>query len=428
MRILNHLAITSNSRRSFIKTMASVAGAMALNAKTKEAPKVIFRSAWQTVNIGDIAHTPGFLKLMETYLPNVQVTLWPSDIGEGVKEILEARFPKLKFAETENEIRLAFKECDFFIHGSAASLSGMRQIERWEKETGKPFGIYGITFDDHQSWRIEKDTPEEIERRVDVINRSAFIYFRDRESLQKAKDYGCRAPIMDFAPDAAFATDLRDEGRASAYLDAHKLEKGKFICCIPRYRFSPYWLMKEHIAIDLKKDKINQEMKEQDHAPLRLAVKKIVKETDLKVLLCPEDVSQIQLNKDLIYDHLTPAEKERVVWKSDYWLTGEAVSVYKRSAGLFGNEMHSPIMCIGNGIPAIVCRWEGQTSKGTMWNDIGLSEWLFNFDIESDRNKLPDAVLDFATNIETSFKKARMAKERVNHYQRRTMKQVGDLL
>ncbi|MEX0819126.1 MAG: hypothetical protein WD070_06025 [Pirellulaceae bacterium] len=31
-------------------------------------------------------------------------------------------------------------------------------------------------------------------------------------------------------------------------------------------------------------------------------------------------------------------------WRPDYWLTGKAISTYVRSAGLFGNEMHSPIM------------------------------------------------------------------------------------
>ena len=43
-----------------------------------------------------------------------------------------------------------------------------------------------------------------------------------------------------------------------------------------------------------------------------------------------------------------------VGWKFLHWLlTDEAVSNYMRRAGLFGAEMHSPIMCIGNGIPAI---------------------------------------------------------------------------
>ena len=43
--------------------------------------------------------------------------------------------------------------------------------------------------------------------------------------------------------------------------------------------------------------------------------------------------------------------------------------------GLFGSEMHSPIMALSNGIPAIVCRFAEQTTKGIMC-DIGLGDWL----------------------------------------------------
>jgi len=102
------------------------------------------------------------------------------------------------------------------------------------------------------------------------------------------------------------------------------------------------------------------------------------------------------LGKEMLYDKLPDDVKDRVVWRQDYWLTDEALSVYVRSAGLFGNEMHSPIMCVGSGIPAIVCRWAEQTSKGNMWKDIGLSEWLFDLDDEPQLAGIVPAVLAMA--------------------------------
>lgn len=101
----------------------------------------------------------------------------------------------------------------------------------------------------------------------------------------------------------------------------------------------------------------NEEMKEHDHAPLRDAITKIVKQTDLKVLICPEDKIQMQVGEEMLYDKLPDEIRTKVVWRPDYWLTGEAISTYVRSPGLFGNKMHSPIFCIGHGVPAIVCRW-----------------------------------------------------------------------
>ena len=118
----------------------------------------------------------------------------------------------------------------------------------------------------------------------------------------------------------------------------------------------------------------NEEMKEYDHAPMRQAIIDLVEKTKMKVLLCPEDKSQVEIGQEMIYDRLPKSILNRVVWRKDYWLTDEAWTIYTHSAGLFGLEMHSPIMCIGNGIPAVVCRFKEQTTKGFMWEDIGLGD------------------------------------------------------
>jgi hypothetical protein len=151
-------------------------------------------------------------------------------------------------------------------------------------------------------------------------------------------------------------------------------------------------------------------MKEHDIAPLRNAVIAVVQQTPMKVLLCPEDASQMKLNKEMIYDKLPEDVKRKVVWREQYWLTDFAQSIYNRSAGLFGNEQHSPILCIGHGIPAIVCRYKEQTSKGFMWRDIGLSEWLFDHDFDEAEKGLTPAVLAIVSDPATAKAKALKAK------------------
>jgi hypothetical protein len=73
--------------------------------------------------------------------------------------------------------------------------------------------------------------------------------------------------------------------------------------------------------------------------------------------------------------------------------------------------MHSPIMCIGNGIPAIVCRWAEQTTKGLMWRDIGLGDWLFDLDKENELARVADTVLAMAKDPQGSKEKAAKARE-----------------
>jgi len=409
------------NRRQFVQT--SFAAALTASVRGAAAglpPRIVLRSSWQTVNIGDIGHTPGTLALLEKYLPEAEVRLWPSVVDNGVDALIARRFPKVKIMQKE-DVEAAFKECDFLLHGSGASFVAERDVARWVKETGKPFGVYGITIPQYPA-SVAKIvvSPASGEKTAKFLSEAKFAFFRDSISMARAKELGCTCPIMEFGPDGAFGVDLRNDAAAEAFLKANGLEEGKFICCIPRMRVTPYWKIKP-VPYDAARDARNQEMKEHDHAPLRAAIVEVVKNTDLKVLVCPEDSTQMELGKEMIVDKLPAEVKDRVVWRKDYWLTDEALSTYVRSAGLFGNEMHSPIMCIGNGVPAIVCRWAEQTSKGTMWNDIGLSDWLFDFDDEAQVAKLPGTVLAMAKDPVGSKAKTAKARELVQKRQRETM-------
>lgn len=415
------------NRRRFIRSAASALPF--ISAIAAERPRrLILRSSWQTVNIGDIAHTPGVLALLEKHLPEVEVRLWPSKLDNGVEEMLRARFPKVKIIRGE-EVRKAFAECDFLLHGSGPSLVAQKDVQKWTDATGKPYGVYGITFSTQGSTATKPAAAEVIQSTIQVFNGAKFVYFRDSVSLELARSKGCACPLMEFGPDGAFAVDLRDDAKAEAFLKAHGLEEGKFLCCIPRLRYTPYWTLPEKKAgRDETKHARNEAMKEHDCKPLRDAIVKVIRETDLKVLLCPEDKTQMAVNQEMLHDKLPDDVKARVVWREDYWLTDEAVSTYRRSAGLFGHEMHSPIMCIGNGIPAIVCRWAEQTSKGYMWRDIGLNDWLFDLDKEDELARVADTVLAMAKDPAGSKAKAAKAREFVMGRFAKSMQVVGSHL
>ncbi|MCA9128663.1 MAG: polysaccharide pyruvyl transferase family protein [Planctomycetales bacterium] len=419
------MGIHSMQRREALAAMGVVTLGIQAAFSASERPKhVLLRSSWQTVNIGDIAHTPGLLNILETHLPDVQVTLWPSLVDNGVKELLMTRFPRLLIAQDSVAIRQAFRDCDFLLHGSGASLVAQRDVERWSKETNKPYGIYGITLPEKKSSSTEATSAKEMADTVRILSGARFVFFRDSQSLSLAKGKGCTAPLMQFGPDAAFGCDLRDDARAEHFLAENDLEPGKFLCCIPRLRYTPYWLIKDRPFEPIKHQR-NEEMKEHDHAQLRQAIVEIVSNTDLKILICPEDQTQMMVGKELLFDKLPDKIRQRVVWRSNYWLTGEAISTYVRSAGLFGNEMHSPIMCVGHGVPAIVCRWAEQTSKGLMWKDIGLGDWLFDLDNADDVSRVVPAIMEIAVNPVAARSRAAAAKLRVEQLQRQSMETLA---
>ena len=174
-------------------------------------------------------------------------------------------------------------------------------------------------------------------------------------------------------------------------------------------------------AEDDHKHARNEEMKEHDHAPLRDAIIAVTRQTGMKVLVCPEDQSQMAIGKEMLVDPLPDDVKAKVVWRDTYWLTDEAVSTYIRSAGLFGLEMHSPIMCVGNGVPAIVCRFKEQTTKGLMWRDIGLGDWLFDMDDPADVARIVPTVLSLVRDPEGTKAKLAKAQEYVHRRQAETI-------
>ena len=165
-------------RRIFIKKSSSLAiGAGCFTAMKSimdgtaqhKRKNLLLCSSWQTINIGDIAHTPGVLALCEQYLPEVDVTLWPMDVSRGVKEMLINRFPNLTILDPKDSaaVALAFNKADFLLHGSDPFLVGSKRLKQWVHETGKPYGVYGISLP--KKWATDQA--------VDLLHGARFVFF-----------------------------------------------------------------------------------------------------------------------------------------------------------------------------------------------------------------------------------------------------------
>src|SRR5687768_16556766 len=95
------------NRRTFLARTAAATAAgtllrpsiFAAPTKAGRPPKILLRSSWQSVNIGDIGHTPGALSLIEKHFPEAEVTLWPGSLGHGSRDLLTKGYPRLKIAE-----------------------------------------------------------------------------------------------------------------------------------------------------------------------------------------------------------------------------------------------------------------------------------------------------------------------------------------
>ncbi len=178
------------NRRHFLKTTLAAAALPGIaSAQTPPAKKrILLRSSWQTVNIGDIAHTPGMLALLEKHLPECEVTLWPSSVDNGVEEMLNKRFPKVKIlGKVEGLKAEAFRTHDFLLHGSGPGIVGQKSIVEWVEKTGKPYGIGGVTWS-YSDGGLEGDQWGEVR----LLPRFRFARAREVERCH-VPDHGVRA-------------------------------------------------------------------------------------------------------------------------------------------------------------------------------------------------------------------------------------------
>ena len=343
------------NRRDFLQRSAAATAAVAARpvfAAAARPPRVLVRSAWQSVNIGDIAHTPGALALLERYFPEAELTLWPRDLAFGARELVAKAFPRVRFVEgvidkagrpSTPELARAFAECDVAVHASAAHFSASADFATWRKITGKPYGVLGITFDfvsgigsDRSSEggtlaelraQMEKLPADRIEPGLRaLVDGAAFLFLRDTLSHDYARRVGVKAGVVEFGPDTVFSFGLRDDAKASAFLRESGLEPGKFVCVIPRLRYTPYHRMKEdrrysptgaRTESERTRDAINDRTAESDHARLRDMIVAWTKATRLKVLVCAEMTYQVELGRTHLVEKLPTDVRRSVVWREN---------------------------------------------------------------------------------------------------------------
>lgn len=389
-------------------------------------PEILLRSSWQTVNIGDIAHTPGMLQLLQNAHPTAKLTLWASDTSRGVGDLLRAEFPGLEIVygsvnnsgvASNQNLQNAWNRADLLIHGSGPYLIAESSMQAWRQATNKPYGIGGVS----------QGNPGTSTKTL--LDQAAFVFLRDPVSLDIVQQAGVTSPVVAFGPDATFSLGLRDDALAAAYLESIGLTGKNFLCVIPRLRWTPYWEINNTTPTATEQQRImeNNTWKEIDHAKLREAIIRWVRETGNPVICCPEMSYAVDLIPELLIDPLPADVKPHVIWRDTYWLTAEAAGVYARASAIVSFEMHSPIIAIANGVPAIYVRQPTDTSKGYMWPHVGLGDWFFEVDAATGAD-IADRVMSIYQNPPASKSLVRTASANLHSAQRIMMQAVADSL
>jgi polysaccharide pyruvyl transferase WcaK-like protein len=366
----------------------------------KEFKNILLRGSWQTRNIGDIAHTPGFLALARQVMPDKKIWLWPCELDRGVREMLLSNFPSLTIVEKEDELERAFEICDLLINGSGPGVD-LNGMELWYSRTGKPYGFFGVSADGFWS-----------EKKREIFSNASFIFCRDSLSVHFLKAQRLACPVISFGPDASYYLDLARGESAADFLRENGLEKEKFICVIPRLRWTPVSFDDENFYYkEPFKEQATREHLEEDMEKMRAIICHIVRNTPFKVLICPEMTYQVPLGRRYLYERLPADVQARCVLKKEYWITDEALGVYAACHTLVSMEMHSPIMFTALGKPALLLRQAEDTWKGQMWRDTGLQKWIFELN-DTDAEEITESIDTVIRDYPRACAAARRAREK----------------
>lgn len=316
-------------------------------------------------------------------------------------------FPRLQIVEgditpdgkpTNQALADAWERADFFFHSSGSSLVGRAHLAAWRKATQRPYGVYSITVDPVSFFtggqNIEGGPLDELEKEVRsphvrpldaglraLFDEAAFLYCRDTLSLAYLQSQKVKAAILGFGPDTVFSWDIQNRAKAQAYLAEAGLKAGKFLCLVPRLRYTPYYkeYKFEPTAGDRRKDAVAERWAEPEAVKMAEVITRWVKNTGQQVVITPEFPYEIEVGERW-FKKLASDIRPFVIRRTTFWSPDEQSGVFAEAQAVVSFECHSPMLALSHGVPALYLRQPTDTIKGQMWRDLGFGDWFAEID------------------------------------------------
>lgn len=410
----------------------------------RKPPTILIHSGWNRYNFGDVAHTPGLLRLLEIYIPEAEILLWMARYPEWLASYILARFPNVEpfygqISGVRNHVNSAiedaFRRAELFIYNSGpifnyghelvssdVKTQGWRGFD-WNatmdpaaklyfaKSCQVPFGIFGQSF-------IYFAPPADIVV-PEILSQAAFVTTRESDSLNYLNQLGVQSPDMDFVPDAAWAFDLQDDESVVPWLDSLGLKERHFL--VTTTRNAP-------AGVDMMADR------ERQQTFFSQVLTDWVEQTGLPILLIPETVGSIELNREYIYAPLPAHIQSNVIlddslWMptDTFWTPDQARSVLARARAYLNVDHHGVLLALTAGTPSIHPRQPQAGRKSNVLRDVGLADWLFDL-YQVDPKLVSQALLKIHQDYEQAQQRAKKAVEIVHQAHKKRMIAIRKLL
>lgn len=356
--------------------------------------RVLLRSSWQDVNIGDVAHSPGLLSALLDLDPDAELTLWPVALGEREEALMRQFLPQVAIVRgelsddgqpTTPELASAWSSAEVLVHGSAADVENRHaEFLHWSRTTGKPHGYAGVTADPvcPPTWGTLAELeamaaflpPEFLGAEArEPLDSAEFIFCRDSISLKYLRRQQIRAKTLGFGPDGTFTYVFADAATIEPFLEEMDLRRDNFACFVPRLRYAPYAKIhgREPTPESLRRDAINAATHRSDLAALVTAIATWVRQTKAPAVVVPEMSYAPAYAREHLLPLLPPDVAPHVRILDRFWSLAEASAIYSVSRAVISMECHSPIIATAHAVPTLYLRLPTETVKGRMYDDLG---------------------------------------------------------
>ena len=135
-------------RRKLLAGLTSLFCPSAGFARTRRVGHLLVRACWQSFSMGEVAQVAGLLQILQEELPKVTVTLWATNLENGVGEWLKNLYPKVTLVTgttgddglpDQPALQQAWNAADLLIHGPAATMVARNHLEAWRKKKRQTF-------------------------------------------------------------------------------------------------------------------------------------------------------------------------------------------------------------------------------------------------------------------------------------------------
>lgn len=278
--------------------------------------------------------------------------------------------------QTNPEAARAFDDAGFLLYTSGTTLNfgrmGVRNLRGFTlryampllvaRAAGIPYGVNAQSFD-------AVDWPVTLVYQP-LFCDARFVYCRDPDSLEYLRQQHLLCSRSGYRPDTTFFFSGLDEAWAEQFMQAHHLEKGRFITVTIRSPNQPGPLA----------GTMTEERGEAILARVRSFIEGWVQRTGLPVVLAPEVYTEVEAAHRSIFLRLSPDARKRCVELEKFWTTEQAYSLYRRAEAVVSMEMHSVIMALSLGTPVLMPQFSENGRKVWMLEELGLKDWIFDID------------------------------------------------